>query len=82
MKVRSAASVISENLVEKIMIRIKQILAQKTKPLTTVKPTDTVQHAVELMRDFGIGAVMVLEEKKLVGLFTSLPTPRSIASLS
>ncbi len=63
------------------MIRIKQILAQKTKPLTTVKPTDTVQHAVELMRDFGIGAVMVLEEKKLVGIFTERDCLNKITAL-
>jgi len=52
------------------MIKIKQILAQKTKPLTTVAPTDTVQHAVELMRDSDIGAVMVLTGNNLVGIFT------------
>jgi CBS domain-containing protein len=52
------------------MIKIKQILAQKTKPLTTVAPTDTVQHAVELMRDRDIGAVMVIDGNKLIGIFT------------
>lgn len=52
------------------MIKIKQILAQKRKPLTTVNPTDTVQHAVNLMRDRDIGAVLVLDENKLIGIFT------------
>lgn len=52
------------------MINIKQILTQKTKPLTTVAPIDTVQHAVELMRDRNVGAVMVLEGNKLTGIFT------------
>ena len=52
------------------MIKIKQILAEKTKPLTTVTPNDTVQFAVELMRDRDIGAVMVLDGKKLIGIFT------------
>ena len=43
------------------MKTIKQILAEKTKPLTTVAPEDTVQHALELMRDRDIGAVMVAD---------------------
>ena len=41
------------------MKTIKQILAEKTKPLTTVAPEDTVQHALELMRDRDIGAVYI-----------------------
>jgi CBS domain-containing protein len=49
---------------------IKQILASKTKPLTTVGPDDTVQKAVELMQAQGIGAVLVVDGKKLVGIFT------------
>ena len=52
------------------MIKIKQILAQKTKPLITVAPTDTVQHAVKLMHDRDIGAVMVIDNNKLSGIFT------------
>jgi CBS domain-containing protein len=43
------------------MIMIKHTLAQKTRPLTTVAPGDTVQRAAELMRDRDIGAVMVLD---------------------
>lgn len=49
---------------------IKQILAGKTKPLTTVSPDDLVQKAVELMQTRGIGAVLVVDGKKLVGIFT------------
>ena len=52
------------------MIKIKQILAEKNKALTTVTPGDTVQHAVELMRDQGVGAVMVVEGNRLTGIFT------------
>ncbi len=52
------------------MIKIKQILAEKNRPLTTVSPGDTVQRAVELMRDQGVGAVMVIERNKLTGIFT------------
>ncbi|HMC12712.1 MAG TPA: CBS domain-containing protein [Gallionellaceae bacterium] len=52
------------------MISIKEILARKTRPLTTVAPGDTVQSAVKLMCDRDIGAVMVLDGKKLAGIFT------------
>lgn len=52
------------------MITIKEILARKTRPLTTVGPGDTVQSAVELMCERDIGAVMVLDGKKLAGIFT------------
>ena len=52
------------------MIKIKQILDQKTKPLTTVAPGDTVQHAMQLMCDRDIGAVMVVDGGKLAGIFT------------
>ena len=52
------------------MIKIKQILDQKTKPLTTVAPGDTVQHAMQLMCDRDIGAVMVVDGNKLTGIFT------------
>ncbi len=52
------------------MIKIKQILAQKTKPLTTVAPSDTVQYAMKLMCDRDIGAVMVVDRNKLTGIFT------------
>ncbi|HEY5762154.1 MAG TPA: CBS domain-containing protein [Rhodocyclaceae bacterium] len=49
---------------------IKQILDSKKKPLSTVGPEDTVQKAVELMQSQGIGAVLVIDGKKLVGIFT------------
>ena len=52
------------------MTTIKQILAGKTRPLTTVGPDDTVKSAIDLMRERDIGAVMVVTGGKLVGIFT------------
>src|SRR5512135_3126642 len=66
---------------ENIMKTIKQILAEKTKPLTTVAPGDTVQSALELMRDRDIGAVMVVDGKKLKGIFSERDCLHKIASL-
>lgn len=52
------------------MATIKQILAGKTRPLSTVGPDDTVKTAIDLMRERDIGAVMVVDGSKLVGIFT------------
>ncbi len=62
------------------MKTIKQILSEKTKPLTTVAPNDTVQHALELMRDRDIGAVMVVEEGRLKGIFSERDCLHKVAS--
>jgi CBS domain-containing protein len=63
------------------MKTIKQILAEKTKPLTTVASGDTVLSAMELMRERDIGAVMVVDGNKLVGIFTERDCLHKIASL-
>ncbi|MGB8516879.1 MAG: CBS domain-containing protein, partial [Gallionella sp.] len=46
-----------------------------------VKHTDNVQVAVELMRDRDIGAVMVLDGKKLIGIFTERDCLHKITAL-
>ena len=63
------------------MKTIKQILAEKTKPLTTVKSDDSVQSAMELMRDRDIGAVMVVDGNKLKGIFSERDCLHKITSL-
>jgi CBS domain-containing protein len=63
------------------MKTIKQILADKTIPLTTVAIDATVQRAMELMRDRNIGAVMVVEGKKLKGIFTERDCLHKVASI-
>jgi CBS domain-containing protein len=63
------------------MITINQILAEKKKPLTTVAPWDTVMTAVQLMRERDIGAVMVVENKRLIGMFTERDCLHKISSV-
>ncbi len=63
------------------MKTMKQILAEKTKPLTTVAPGDTVQKAMDLMRERDIGAVMVVEGKKLKGIFTERDSLHKVATV-
>lgn len=52
------------------MIPVKQILSAKKKPLAIVEPTETVLAAAKLMCERDVGAVMVLENGKLIGMFT------------
>ena len=63
------------------MKTIKQILNEKTKPLTTVAIDATVQKAIELMRDRDIGAVMVVEGNRLKGIFSERDCLHKVSSL-
>jgi CBS domain-containing protein len=63
------------------MKTIKQILAEKTRPLTTVAPSASVLSAMELMRERDIGAVMVVDCKKLIGIFTERDCLHKVSSL-
>lgn len=63
------------------MKTIKQILADKTRPLSTVAPGDTVQRAADLMRERDVGAVMVVTGNKLIGIFTERDCLQKVTSL-
>ena len=63
------------------MKSIKQILAEKTKPNTIVAPNITVLSAIELMRERDIGAVMVVDGDRLVGIFTERDCLHKVSSL-
>ncbi|MDR2838797.1 MAG: CBS domain-containing protein [Azonexus sp.] len=52
------------------MTTLKQILAGRTRPLAFVAPGDTIFHALTVMAEHDIGAVLVLDDKKLVGIFS------------
>ncbi|MCX7166959.1 MAG: CBS domain-containing protein [Rhodocyclales bacterium] len=63
------------------MTTIKQILAGKTKPVATVGSGDTVKKAMELMRERDIGAVLVVDGGKLVGIFTERDCLHKVSAL-
>jgi CBS domain-containing protein len=63
------------------MTTIKQILAEKTKPVATVGPDDTVKSAIDLMRERDIGAVLVVAGSKLVGIFTERDCLHKVSAL-
>ena len=53
------------------MLTVKQLLASKpTNQILTVQPDQTVIEALELMSAKNIGAVMVMDGPRLVGIFS------------
>lgn len=63
------------------MKTIKQILAEKTRPIATVGPDDTVKSAIDLMLERDIGAVLVVDGSKLVGIFTERDCLHKVSAL-
>lgn len=60
------------------MKSLKRLLEMKGRPLITVAPEDTVLEALTLMAEHDIGAVLVLEGKDLVGIFSERDYARKV----
>lgn len=53
------------------MLSVKQMLANKTSnKIWALKPDQTVIEALEMMAEKNIGAVMIMEQDQLVGIFS------------
>ncbi len=53
------------------MISVKRLLKHKTMPrIIALRPDNTVIEALQLMEDKNVGAIMVMEDEKLVGIFS------------
>lgn len=61
------------------MKSIRQVLEGKSSQIVSVAPADTVLRALELMAEHDIGAVMVVDGDKLVGIFSERDYARKIA---
>ena len=61
------------------MKTLKQLLAEKNRLPVVVSPKDMVFHALQVMADNGVGAVLVMDGERLVGIFSERDYARKIA---
>jgi CBS domain-containing protein len=62
------------------MLTVKQILAVKGKKVWATSPDASVQSALQLMADRNIGALPVLDQDQLVGIFSERDYARNFIS--
>ncbi|MBS1190719.1 MAG: hypothetical protein H6R10_2511 [Rhodocyclaceae bacterium] len=60
------------------MKTLKQLLAEKQRPLAVVSPKDTVYHALAVMAHNNVGALLVLDGEQLVGIFSERDYARRV----
>jgi len=60
------------------MKTLKQLLSDKQRPLAVVAPADTVFHALSVMAQNDVGALLVLDGERLVGIFSERDYARKI----
>ena len=60
------------------MITVNDILKDKDSGILTISPQDTVYRALEIMAEKDLGALVVVESEKVVGLFSERDYARNI----
>jgi CBS domain-containing protein len=60
------------------MKAIRHLFSNPLRAPVSVAPGDTVLHALKVMSDHDIGAVLVMEERKLVGIFSERDYARKV----
>jgi CBS domain-containing protein len=63
------------------MKTLKQLLTEKTGPLAVITPGDTVLHALDIMAQHDVGALLVMAGEQLVGIFSERDYARKIILL-
>lgn len=60
------------------MITIKQFLGDKSRPVWTLSPEDTAYRALEVLAEKDIGALVVVKDEKVVGIFSERDYARKV----
>ncbi len=60
------------------MITVKEMLKEKTGDILTISPQDTVYRALEIMAEKNLGALVVVEGEKVVGMFSERDYARNV----
>ena len=60
------------------MITVKQFLKEKTGVVFAIAPRDTVYRALEVMAEKNVGALVVVEDEKVVGIFSERDYARNV----
>jgi len=64
------------------MNTIEEILQEKGKTVYSVRPASTMREALKIMAAQKIGAVLVVEGKKILGIFSERDCVQNLANLS
>lgn len=60
------------------MITVKQLLKDKTGGVLTISPQDTIYKALEVMAEKNLGALVVVENENVVGMFSEREYARNV----
>lgn len=60
------------------MITVKEMLKEKDGGVLTISPQDTVYRALEIMAEKNLGALVVVEGEKVVGVFSERDYARNV----
>jgi CBS domain-containing protein len=60
------------------MQTVAEILSSKGREVWSVRPSDTVLHALKVMAEHDVGAVLVCDNDRLVGIFTERDYARRV----
>lgn len=58
---------------------VSELLKKRNSTLWHVRPNDTVFDALKLLADYEVGALMVMEDGKLIGIFSERDYTRKVA---
>ncbi|MEN8264646.1 MAG: CBS domain-containing protein [Nitrospirota bacterium] len=60
------------------MMKISDVLQSKSKDIWTVHSRETAYYALEIMAEKNIGALLVIDEEKIVGIFSERDYARKV----